>query len=80
MRDLSRTMGSEMFGVDFRMADQQTRAVMAVVGAALTVVIKALVDKGVLTDEDLAAGWLAAGQEAWEPEPPVQPREEEGEG
>lgn len=68
LRSLERGIGAR-FGVDFRMSSQETRAVLAVVGAALAVIIKALVDKGVITDQDLTDGWTVAATDTWDPEP-----------
>jgi len=69
LRMMSRTV-SVKFGVDLKEADQNTRALVAIVGAMFAMLLKLLVDKGVITDDDIQAAWVdARDNNQWDPEP-----------
>lgn len=70
LRTMSRQI-SRKFGIDLRASDQNTRAVMAVVGAQSAMLLKLLVDKGVITDADIQQAWQTAKAEDWQPELPT---------
>lgn len=57
------------FGVDLSQADKQTRVLNLAFLALLAVVVKTLVDKGVITDADLTATLNAARDDTYEDQP-----------
>lgn len=60
-------------GSDLSTADKRTRIVMQSLLAVVAIVVKALVDKGVLTDQELANARNAVLNETW-PEETDDPR------
>jgi hypothetical protein len=64
------------FGCDIAQADKQTRVLNLSVLALLAVVIKTLVDKGVITDAELLATLDAARDDTY-PDEPMEPPPEE---
>lgn len=69
LRTMSRAM-STRFGVDLRMAGVETRAALAVTGAANAMLLKLLVDKGIITDAEIQAAYLdAKNNNVWDQEP-----------
>jgi hypothetical protein len=65
---------AQRFGVDLTQEPKATRAVMLSNLAVQAVLIKALVDKGVITDTELLAAINAMRSSPWSPGPlPVRP-------
>lgn len=73
LRQTSRST-SLKFGVDLRYASMEVRALAAVTGSMFAVLIKLLVDKGIITDTEVRQAWVAARGEVWDIEP-IQPPE-----
>lgn len=71
LRDAQRVIARK-FGVDVYLTDKQTRAIVLSGLCLLAVVIKTLVDKGVITDADLKATLDAAKADLY-PDEPVEP-------
>lgn len=65
-------MIARKFGCDISQADKQVRVLNLSVLALIAVVVKALVDKGVITDAELMAVMDAARDDAYQDEP-VEP-------
>lgn len=62
------------FGFDLRMSSIEIRGLAALTAAEFAVLIKMLVDKGVITDADLQAYYVdARDNNAWEEEPATVP-------
>ena len=61
--------------VDVRGADKQTRVLFLSILTILAVVVKVLVDKGFLTNAELAAGLDAARDDTYDREPTEPPGE-----
>jgi hypothetical protein len=70
IRNLQRSL-ARYFGVDVATASTEARALAASQAAALTVIVKALVDNGVVTDGQMNAAAQAAiaAVDSWDPEP-----------
>lgn len=64
-------------GMDLQAQDVGDRILTASAGAVIAVIVKTLVDKGVITDDDLAATWAQMDALTLPKEPaiPVQERE-----
>jgi hypothetical protein len=61
------------YGCDIARADKQTRVVNLSILALLAVIVKALVDKGVITDAELTATLNAARDDVYDDEPVESP-------
>lgn len=48
---------AKRMGLDLQGASQENRVLAASAGAVIATIVKALVDKGVITDADLEAAW-----------------------
>lgn len=60
---------AEKFGVGLRSSRVEIRVLNLTVLALIAVVVKALVDKGVLTDAELVALMNGAADDGWDREP-----------
>ena len=69
-----RALGRAM-GVDLASSSKEARVLIKATCAILGVLLKVLVDRGVLTDAQLEAGYAAAEAELY-PDEPVNPPEE----
>jgi hypothetical protein len=59
-------------GVSFPMASKETRVLIRVIIGVFAELIKVLVDKGLITDQEIAARLSASPAEEYVPEPVVQ--------
>jgi hypothetical protein len=75
LRNMSRNM-SGRFGVDLQRSQIEIRALAAVTAAMFALLLKILVDKGLITNEDIQTAWVEARGEDWDLEP-VEPTPED---
>lgn len=59
-------------GCDVTRADVSVRAISGADLACVVVLVKALTDKGVITDAELSAAQAAVLADVWDVEPPLQ--------
>lgn len=72
LRTAQRQIANKL-GVDVTQTDRQTRVIIRTILALLAVVIKVLVDQGVITDGQLQTAYQQAMDDTWPAEPEQPP-------